>query len=491
MIMIAAIVQFNTYLSGDLGWHLNIAKGMLSGKQLYVDYFEVNTPLIIYITEISVFLSQIFNVNLILGLNIFNFSLSLTSFLICLQVIKRSESETVEFILPFFVAYAIFIIPLMFPVSEFGQKEHIFMLLFMPYILEFALKLKPQTWLFVLACVGMLIKPYFILAYLGIFIIRLIERDRTVLTECAILISINMLFLIWMLYVHSEYFDTIVPIALNSYKNLTLSDGTIKSNIANFYMISIWTLDLYVFAFIFSIITITKNTIRLLPTLLALLFSVYLQGKDFWYHYIPFFMVINLLFGLLFIEFKEGSNIKQLIRVVNVLLIFGCLSSSLGGLWSNYNNQNNKHIAQYEHTIKYLEKYKNKKILALSPDLGIVFPTALYFNLQWDMKQHSMQILDGLFKFKDKINTQDPSTKYVADDVVQALKLKPEVVLVLRPNKKIIEHKWNTAYFFKAGHNYIDFFSQYSDFKELWKLYKFREEISNGYTQFEVYEPMQ
>jgi hypothetical protein len=487
IVILAALVQFNTYLNGDLGWHLNIAKGMLSGKQIYIDYFEVNTPLIIYITIIPALISKLFGINLILSLNIFNFSLTLLSFLSCLNVIKRSKKIDDLTLVPPFIAYSLFIIPLMFPVSEFGQKEHIFMLLLTPYLLEFILKLRPQNWPFLLACVSMLIKPFFILAYVGIFIIRVIERDKTAWREVVTLTSINIIFYLLLFFIHREYFNTIIPIALDSYKNLNSSDGSIKSQISQFYFVTLWTLHIYIIIFALSIFTFTKNSIRILPTLLMLLLLVYIQGKNFWYHYIPFFMASQLLFGIWCVEIKEGT--KRFFKTVNLLIIIaGCLAAPLNSVWDNYKNQNNKHTFLYEEINKYLAQHKGQKILVMSYDLGIAFPTILYLDLKWDMKEHSLQILDGLFKFKDGINNKNKSLQYVVDDVVQALRLRPAIVLVLKPNPDIVKSKWSNVHFFKAGYNYVGFFSQYKDFNDLWEQYQFKEEMGNSNNRFEVYE---
>lgn len=485
IVMLAATVQFNTYLAPDLGWHLNIAKGMLAGKSLYVDFFEVNTPLIIYITQIPILISKVLHINIVLGLNIFNFMLAIMSFMLCRDVINRSGDNAA--LLPF-TAFALFITPLSYPVSEFGQKEHVFMMLFMPYLLEFVLCVKPRAWIFVLACMGMLIKPFFIMAYLGIFIVRLIEKDKIFKREIILFGSINIAFCIWMLVMHKPYFETIIPIALDGYINLTLSDGSYKSNLSKFFLISLYTLNFFILPLILTPLVLTNKSVRLMPIILTLFIMVLVQGKSFWYHYMPMIMACVVLFGFLFMEYLNDNKTKQFLKAVNLTLIAGCLLSSLLPLENNYLDQDNKIKKNYAEVIESIRQYKDKKILVLSFDLAYMFPVAQYANIEWSMKEHSLQILEGIFKNPEQIETKNKSLQYVISDVIESMKDKPTAVFVMQPTIKLTESSMTAAFFFKAGHNYIDFFSQYPEFKQLWRLYKLKGEVGNATNRFKIYE---
>ncbi len=482
MIVTALVVQFSTYLSPDLGWHLSIAKGILKGKQIYIDFFEVNTPLIIYITQLSVKLSEVFHIDIVTGLNIFNFAIVTVSFIICGDIInKKSDNQ----LLLLFVTFALFIMPLSYPMSEFGQKEHIFMACYLPYLLEFLLKIKPRIWIFLIACFGILIKPFFIILYLGIFIVKIVEKDKNLLRELGILAAINSAFYLWLWIKHTAYFDTIVPIAFDGYKDLNLNDDTFGSALYNFYIISIYTINFLIAPLLLSFFTFTKNSMRILPTLFMGFIMIYIQGKNFWYHYIPAVITMVLMFGMLTIECIRSW---RFLKVVNVIMIMWCLFNTAYTLKINYKNSDNLFKNKYFEIINVIKRYEGQQVLILSQELGYIFPEAIYSKLKFDMKEHTMQILDGVFKYPDLVHKKQKALDYVINDVVMALEMKPGIVFVRMPSKELIESKWSSAFFFKAGYNYIDFFSQNNKFKELWGLYRLTGDAGSDGNKFEIYE---
>ena len=492
MITIAAIVHFSTYLASDLGWHLHLAEGMVNDNgTIYQDFFEVNTPAIIYITQISVVLSHLFSINLVLGLNLFNFALALIILVICLRIVAdQSANHVKKYLLPIFVCYSLFIVPLTFPATEFGQKEHVFILLIAPYLMRFSMQSKASKLDAMLASFGIMIKPFFIVIYLAMLLVKTLERKIDWSRELLI-IGGQITFYSLLFYYHTSYFGLIIPIALESYTYLNITDDTLLSKLYYFYILSLFTCFMYALSILISIPTVSHKDRRLLPVLIASLLIVLIQGKFFWYHYIPFISVSVIYFGFLFTDVKRPSGpIINFIKVVNLVIIMGLLSlGNFCQIYDMYKNDNTITKSAYPEMFELLSHYQNERIMVLSPNISPIFPIVNYLNLQWDMKEHSMQIIEGVFKNLSKTNLgSSKAVEYAVRDVIQALKMEPKVVIVNKPRAIDPNNKWLMLFFFKRGYDYVSFFCQYDDFKLLWSNYSLKSEIGNDYVRYDVYK---
>ena len=460
---------------------------MINGKILYKDFFEVNMPFIIYFTQISVLLSKLLNVNLVTGLNIFNFSCALIILIMCYKIVALQTDYKKRLILPIFITYAALIVPLTFPTTEFGQKEHIFMLFALPYLVNFILKGKISKLQVLLLCFGLMIKPFFLVIYIAVTIIRILHKENY-LSEFLFIAFSQISYYAALKLMHPEYFNTIIPIALESYVHLNITDETLSSRLYYFYILSLFTIFNYILPIIISSFVPNPSANKLLPLLAATLLIVLMQNKFFWYHYIPFITIAILYFGFIFINETLLNNLQKFLKTVILVLILGCMIGNFSQTYEMYNNQNNIIKNIFPQMFELLSRYKSEKVLLLSPFMSPTFPIESYLNFEWDMRQHSMQILEGLFKYPDKIDYNGKTMNYVVNDVTQALKQMPKVVIVLRPQLDHLSNKWLMLFFFKAGQDYISFFSKNNDFKLLWKNYSLKSQIINYYASYDIFE---
>jgi hypothetical protein len=149
--------------------YLQYAQMVHAGSTLYLDIFDINPPLLTYLHEVAVLLSNQFNLHVIIAFKLILGLLSLLSFLLCAAVLRRQLGSPQW---PYAVVLLLCSSAMSFVAGDyFGQSEHIFVLAFLPFFL-----LRWQRWsdmrqhnqLLAAACgalaaIGLFTKVYFLL----------------------------------------------------------------------------------------------------------------------------------------------------------------------------------------------------------------------------------------------------------------------------------------------------------------------------------------
>ncbi|MDH3700778.1 MAG: hypothetical protein OEU46_05645 [Alphaproteobacteria bacterium] len=173
----------------DVSWLLIASERLLAGGTFRNDFYEVNWLMAIMIYCPGVWLSQLLGIGVYTGLVIFILTLIGGSVFaarqMLLQVIPEFPAAT-GFLT---VAYAWI---LFFPHHFFGQREHLAMVLYLPFVIAAAGRaagrplVNPVADVSVsaAAAIGILIKPHFILLPAAVFAMRLLrERSWRVLLQ--------------------------------------------------------------------------------------------------------------------------------------------------------------------------------------------------------------------------------------------------------------------------------------------------------------------
>lgn len=216
---------------GDKLWLLMAARKWLGGEKLYVDVFEINPPLIIWIDAIPVYLSMhlgfLNDVHflILIGMLAVAGVISVCRTLIRWHPEFATARKQLEFCLLLATAFVTFQSPLFF-----FDREHIFLTLTFPYILRYmpsiakaAVPRHIRIIIGILAGIGFCIKPHCAIVFAGLQLVYLL-RGRS----AAILFSMeNMLiYCIATVYMASiftftpEYATTVFPMALATYSGV-------------------------------------------------------------------------------------------------------------------------------------------------------------------------------------------------------------------------------------------------------------------------------
>ncbi|MFC1960612.1 hypothetical protein ACFLYO_07870 [Chloroflexota bacterium] len=160
-------------INTDNAMLLELGNFLLEGRQPYVDYYETNPPLIHYLNIIPAALARLTGMNLISMFLLLVIALTMWSALSIRHLLQRHLPQpdplSVTLIPIALVLAGLYVNS----INNHGQREHLFVLLFMPYFVLRWLRwqgLAENVWigtaigLGILAGIGACIKPHFLLA---------------------------------------------------------------------------------------------------------------------------------------------------------------------------------------------------------------------------------------------------------------------------------------------------------------------------------------
>lgn len=311
--LIAWHFQFNILISTDVNWTIHITQRLLE-KRVYLDkFFETNfnPPMIFYLSLPPILLMKFFEINLPLALHIYIFFLASLSLLICFQLLKKIFSQNENKLVWLFLC-ALAVIFLLLPVNEFGQRDHLLLILTMPYILLISSRLQDHvisrslaTLIGLLAGLGFSIKPHFFATFLLLelyYFFKLIPRSRLawLRTESITILFILSIYTLSTIVIYQIYFEgasNIIPSMLHLYY---LGMGVSSSLLVFFSFVPYCALAaLFYFIQFKNDPHKTLNTV-LLIVLVGSLFSYFAQRTIWYYHVLPAFSIAFLLFVSLF-----------------------------------------------------------------------------------------------------------------------------------------------------------------------------------------------
>lgn len=219
----SARLQSNLLLNHDVGWLLEAAKRLLAGGSYTQDFFENNPPLILYLYYPPVITTKLFSISIIDVFRYYIFLLAALSLVICHFFIRKIFS-TQDAALSNLFTIMLAMVMLIYPMTDFGQREHLLVILSMPYFLLMSYKLQANTVsLFLAAIIGLLaglafaIKPYFLAALLLVEI-YFVYSKRSLLaslrTENFVIAIILFLYSALIIFRHADYLFVVMPYAL-------------------------------------------------------------------------------------------------------------------------------------------------------------------------------------------------------------------------------------------------------------------------------------
>lgn len=220
--------------AGDKDWFLLASEMMLNGKRLYVDISTVVLPLIFYFNALSVMLSRwigssVYSAHFAVGLGCIILSIACSTRLLSYHpVLGHNKAMRWQAIMTFCFMFLVWTNPM-----YFLDREHIFYILTLPYVIRFlpgvdagreAIPLKLRSMLSVMAAIGFCIKPYCLLLPMMVTLLTLVRRRsfRALFNyENIIILLLLVAYALACFLLYAEYVFTILPIALATYWAVT------------------------------------------------------------------------------------------------------------------------------------------------------------------------------------------------------------------------------------------------------------------------------
>lgn len=502
VIIIAAcvvIVIFSLYgpmnlpVSTDTAVHLWIAEQILDGKQLYRDVIEVNMPSICYYFVPIVAFAEFLGIShAITAITLFVI-LAFTSLYLCWQIIVRSKSHTQKGVHRLFILMLSFIFFILF-YYHFGQKEHLFIMMAMPYLLMVALQAQNvsrgmSVTIGILAGLGFIIKPFFVLYFVFAELTQIIHRRNFfawVRCETLTVISLGLIYAVILLLYFPVYLLEMLPLIMDGYRHY--------HSIAFSSLITAVTVQFLAMAgFLFPVLLVKSwikpnHFVIVLSGYLVISFAiVFWQAKGWDYHiylitsmalllYVPFLAVFFHNMHQIFIT--KGSTIP-LGKVLDILIFLSFLVAltflSLVALTFRDRDKKDEYIDIVTANIRqYTPDAKNLLVFGYVSD---AFPLMLKIPQKWASRFIHMWLPEvintyGLY-FPGQENSMASYRDYVFDAVVEDLEeKKPEMVIIAEIPTV----------------DYLDFFMKSEEFRSVWQDYEKVEQEKIGNTVYHFYK---
>lgn len=329
-----------------IGWdpalHLQCAHLITLGKVPYVDMFDVNPPLIWYLDTIPAFLHNLSGIPITQAFSFFltliiAYSASMSLYLFT-RVKARSE---LIFAIPFVIGLVLFNFFLRF---DFGQREDIFVLLYMPFFLLRWLRwqskdgageevvARPLSIIVgLLGGIGICLKPYFLIPALSVELYWLVQNTGLrrfkcfISTEALAAVAAAVLYALHFLVVPAQmrenYFGYLVPAFSLGYNfwDTALSNMFSPPDKRNVFYLMV--------AASVAALALKRKSSLFIPLVIFTLSSnipYLLQFKGWAYHNQPVFAGSCILGYMVagYLVFLAGMYLKEICRLPAALLIY-------------------------------------------------------------------------------------------------------------------------------------------------------------------------
>lgn len=234
-------------ISPDPAFFIAIGQLILDGKVPYVDLFDVNPPLVLYLHTIPALVARFLPIPTSESFNFFVIAAFTLSLSLSAGVLWRRRSHSESFIFcPLLIGFALATFLFGTRLNDFGQREHLFMLSYLPFFLVRWLRWTKRPVARVEAVLAsipvsitVLLKPHFVFVVLFTELAMLLQsfssKRRTQLPyrtpETAILLLAAAGYALYLCLMPAEarhgYFDFIVPAYALGYDAFVSSTPTL------------------------------------------------------------------------------------------------------------------------------------------------------------------------------------------------------------------------------------------------------------------------
>lgn len=312
-------LQSTLFLNSDVNWLLEASKRMLDGGSYTKDYFENNPPWILYFYSPAVLIHQKLSISLTTCIRCYIYGLTSVSLFLSYTLLKSIISEK-KLITLFITALAsVFLI---MPLYNFGQREHLLLILTTPYYLMIVQRIQNKSvnpWLSfsvgLLAGSVFILKPYFLITYFLIELYLMLNKKSAksiIRPETGAIFLLLFIYAFIIIFRHSDYLSIVVPFSakvcyLGSQRPFVLL-------LANPFT------TICFITFLLFIITYEINRYKTLTTMMLLmmtgfLLSYFLQRVDYTYRILPAYSTAICLSIVLIYFYATTTNVQKYIHI--------------------------------------------------------------------------------------------------------------------------------------------------------------------------------
>lgn len=476
-LLFAYLLHLNTFIDWDVAWHLEGAKRLLQGGDYLVNLFDTNSPFVFAFYIPVIWLHAIFqNTQLAPLVYIYTLTVTLISLILCHHLVESIYPPEKMFARKLRY-YAIVFCVLFLPASNFGQREVVLILFFLPYYLVTQQLIRQPSenssvfsrirWIFaVLAAFGILQNIFYLCLPVFLDSYKFLRTKKIQSYNAIFYASIaSGLLLIHLLY--PTYFRTIVPMVL-CYESGFNSPATLL------------LFEVLTFMCLVSALIVVVNIKRFyhescifapFGCLTLSLVIYFLEMKLWYYHLYPALCFAVLMLTALVIQYKQQESRSVgwvticlsyaiLLMVLKTIIVFGINEVRA---FHNKDSNQNRWIA-YSDT-----HFNQKKLFFIEMFLDASYGLAVYSKANFYLAQpwSNPWLMPYLLSSQPKINhgfCNLIADKKIFFHILQA------ALQASNPDTLIVE-KVPPSKNLPNSFSYIDYFSQDLEIRNILKRY--------------------
>lgn len=458
-------------INHDTAVLLYISKSWLNGGRLFIDAIDINTPLVFVVHLLPEAIAKLTGMQgttalvALLGLGI------AASFITCRKVLAASldpAHATADALLPLLLLFLLIV----YPNNMFAQREHMMLVLAMPYLLvasgradgeQLSNRLKIATGL--MAGVGFAMKPYFLAIplFVELYIVSQISLRRSLADPAPwSVLAVCVAHALFAIIVTPEYFTVALPLARAFYSEVSqwsMLDLALSANLGP----PTFILPLLGIAAFLAVRSHMARVIFLAG--IGGLLSGYAQGKGWPYHALPAQALTLLLAGVIIAYVmdhvvwpkRSDNRPAKLFAAALMLLIFYQEGLHSRPFFKQLEYRGSD-LQRLMHVVK--AERRNDRVLVLSPGIYPHFPMLNYLNMKMTMRFESMWLLQGAYSDCEELAPlyNPPEAMSRAEEFV--FRSVAEDFYKKKPSLLIVDNVAGIPRCQGEAFNYLDYFSR-------------------------------
>lgn len=390
-------VFWDRYINHDTAWYLVATRKWLEGAELYVDLIEVNPPLNFYLTIPAIWLADIFGISDTNGQYLLVAILLSTSLIWVWHLLGA-----VQWLSPrrgLIVLAATGLAVLIPAGGTIAQREHLMLILILPYLFGYLTSSKPDIGRgavarAIFAAIGLCIKPYFMLFPIALTLVMIWRRKSLwpILSHSnLVILSMGASYVGLVMTLHPEYLNTVVPMALHVYEDYGYSQRQILENLQ--------PILLGVFALSMLVALRNPRKIQGLGILIVMVVAAvgcYLaQWTGYIYQVLP--TITLMILAYIWILSQPGVGYLFALPAFG-MLTFIAISSYSTGFYRSYGTE------YFHDTVTAISP--NPRVMLLSTHLPPSFPLILETNAEWVGHYPALWLMPGAVNGLSRANCE-------------------------------------------------------------------------------------
>ena len=481
---IGAFVQSQTFLNHDVAWVLNSSERLLDGGTFGTDIVAANPPLIWWLSALVAGLARLLDAD---PVNTFRavVTLLIAGMLFAFNLGLRSRVPAISRLILFVFLALLLTLGVH---RDFGQREHLAVVLCLPWIITTMRRADGQTQNTIYAFltgigagIGFAFKPHFLIVPVLVSIFTVFRRRslRPILaTENLAIFATGLAYVVAVWIFARPYLTEVVPMVSQVYWGFERPLSSVFSS----------QRIIIVFSFLaFTIAALGRfQSAEFIPALCSVgfLIAALAQSKGYSYHFYPV-LAFALISLSIYVLVTERFSFKIL---ATVLLAIGVTFVSLRSTISLAARSAQGAYGQHAACIVQLVEANvsaNGGFMALSTHPFPGFPVANYSKREWVAATNSRLYLPAIARIralKEK-TTEERDILALAERLERTAAIKdmsrhPELVLV---DARQFRHAINGLTI-----DFIDFYSEDENFTELWASYHEISSCGRGIRAFKL-----